>query len=116
MTKSELRDRVLQKLGKVGLEQTAGHNLKTDIEQGIDEIYGELQAEGLAVWPSTGSVPTKLVRHVVNLVCLNRADGISIDRYNRFLSEAGRNGSLAKREIRKIIATRYDNAEQPTDF
>jgi len=117
-TKAETRDRVGTDLGILTLGQQLQFKDQTRIESGYDEIYEDLKDEGLAVWSSTGSVPTKLVPHVVALVALNCAGSFSVsqERLARILLVAGQDGELAKRNIRRLVADDWESLEEVVDF
>lgn len=116
-TKAQVRDRVATKLGILILGGILQDKDKTRIESGYDEVYEELKEDGLAVWASTASVPTKLVKYMVDLVSFNCLDyGVSNDRYNRILFDAGDNGEKAKGKMRELISEKYESIEEPTDF
>lgn len=113
-TKAEVRNYTLQELGVLQLGQSAQSQDATEIETAYDEVYADLKSEGLAVWASTGSVPAKLVPHMVALVAYSRANtyGISNDRYMRIAAKAG----TAKSEIRRLVQPDYESLTEPTDY
>jgi hypothetical protein len=113
-TKAETRDRAANELGLLRLGQSLQYQDQVRIESAYDEVYEQLKEDGLATWASTGSVPTKLVPHVVALVadnCLNTY-GVSNDRYTRIKNDS----SVAKREIRNLITPDFESLEDPSDF
>jgi len=117
-TKAEVRNQALELLGVLRLGQSAQSQDATTIETAYDEIYADLKKDGLATWASTAEVPAELVPHVVHLVALSRANryGISNDRYQRILLEAGENGWKSKREIRRLVTPDYESLDEPTDY
>ena len=115
-TKAELRDQVLEYLGKKPIGQTATYAQQTDIEQAIDEVYADLQADKLLTFPTTGDVPDDVTPYIKALVAQRRSSGLSEERYQRVMLDAGPNGATAKREIRRIIAPNHDPIDEPTDF
>ena len=117
-TKAETRDRAATDLGILRLNQSLQHQDKVRVEAGYDEVHADLKEEGLATWALTGSVPTKLVPHVVNLIVLNCSGTypLSVERMERLLLKTGQNGELAKREIRKLITPDHESLEEPSDY
>lgn len=115
-SKAELRDQVLEYLGKKVIGQTASYNQQTDIEQAIDETYADLQADRLLTFSTTGDVPDNVTPHIKLLVALKRCSSISEERYARLMGEAGENGWKAKREIRRIIAPNHEPTDEAVDF
>lgn len=115
-TKAELRNQVLEYLGKKRIGQGVSNELKIDIEQAIDEVYAELKSESLATWSSTGAIPNDVLHSVKLLVALKRSSGLPVDRYTRLINDAGQDGYIAKRNIRAIVSPAYQSSEKPTDF
>jgi len=115
-SKAELRDQVLEYLGKKVIGQAASYNQQTDIEQAIDETYADLKADRLLTFSTTGDVPDDVTPHIKLLVALKRCSGISDERYMRLVGEAGEHGWKAKREIRRIVAPNYEPTDEATNF
>lgn len=113
-TKSETRDRAANELGILRLGQTLQDQDKVRIESGYDEVYENLNEQGLAIWATTGEVPTKLVPYVVSLVadnCLNTYQ-VSEGRYRRIKLTA----LTAVREIRRLVQPEFESVEPMRDF
>lgn len=117
-TKAEIRDRAANELGKLRLGQSLQHPDKVRIESAYDEVYADLQNEGLNTWALTGKVPDKLVPYVSTLVALHCANtyGLSQARFQRIVAMTGPRGELAKREIRRLVTPAYEGVEDPTDY
>lgn len=111
-TKAELRDQVLEYIGKKRIGQSVTNELQVDIEQAIDEVYADLQSDKLATWSSTGAIPNDVLPHVKALVAFRRSSGLSMERKQVIMNDA----NIAKREIRRIIAPNHEPIEEPTDF
>ena len=117
-TKAEIRNRAANELGVLRLGQSLQSQDVTRIESAYDELYEELKEDGLATWPSTGSVPSKLVNYVAFLVALRCSTtyGISENRQARIEKVTGVDGQKALREIRKFITPKYTSRENARDY
>ncbi len=115
-TKAELRDQVLEYLGKKPIGQSATSAQQTDIEQAIDEVCADLKVDNLLTFPTAGDVPNDVLPYIKHLVAYRRSSGLSEERYARVMNDAGDNGWKAKREIRRVITQNHANRDEPTDF
>ena len=72
------------------------------IQDSYDWTYSRLENRGLAVWASTGSMPTEVTPHFVALMALRASEyhGVSQEVYQKILLKAGGDGSEAERQIR----------------
>ena len=111
MTKSELRDRAAHDLGKIRLDGSLQHQDKVRIEQGYDEVYDELEEEGLATWPIDGPIPNKVVKYVSGLVALNCAltYSLSQERLAAIYEVVGVDGEEGKRMIQSHVIPEQDS-------
>jgi hypothetical protein len=114
ITKDEIKNRALQKLGVIGVGQTPQAQDEARMESAYNEVYEDLKNLDLATWSSTGTIPNDLSPHVIFLVAWNAVDdyGVSPARYQRI--QLGQ--SIAKREIRLLITPPYESLEEPSDF
>lgn len=113
-TVAQVRDRAANDLGILRLNQSLQAQDDTRITSAYNEVYADLQNEGLATWTSTGSIPAECVQHVAALVadnCLNTY-GVSNDRYQRIKLSV----KEAKREIRRLITPEFISPANPSDF
>lgn len=115
-TIAELRNRALQKLGRLGRSQTATGALADDMNDAYNEVYAELKNKGLVAWAEAGPVPNEYVPHVVNLMCILRSEGISNERYQRLALEAGPIGDTARLRISSLINGEWTNPLEYTDY
>lgn len=115
-SKSELRDQVLEYLGKKVIGQAASYNQQVDIEQAIDEVYADLRADRLLTFSTTGDIPNDVTPYIKVLVAQKRSSGLSDERYQRVLLDAGQSGEKAKREIRRVVSPNHDPTDEATDF
>jgi len=111
-TKAQLRDQVLEYLGKKRIGQTASNEQVVDITQAIDEVYADLQTDQLMTFAEDGAIPNHVLPHIKALVAFRRSSGLSQERYQRLLGDVGQ----AKREIRRIIAPVFANDDEPDEF
>jgi len=79
-----------------------------------DEVYDDLDREGLAEWSKAGAVPDSVAPHVAALMAFSAAVPLKIsgEQFNRVL--ALRN--VAKPEIRKIVLPDFESLERPVDY
>lgn len=117
-TKSQVRDRAAEELGRLRPGQSLQSQDATRIGAAYDEVYADLKNEGLNTWASTGNVPDELVPFVSALVALRCCNtyGVSQARFQRIVSVAGVDGNQAKREIRRLVTPAHESMEEPTDF
>lgn len=117
-TKSELRDRAAQDLGKLRLNGTLQDQDKTRIEAAYDEVYDELKDKGLATWVSDGDVPSRLVPYVSGLMALNclLTYSVSQERQAAIYRVVGVDGNLGRLKIRELTTPKYVSDDSPEDF
>ena len=103
--KADIRNKALDKHGLIASGQTADSNHQADLDAAYDEVYEELRTEGLAVWPSTGTINDELVNPLVALVASKRLDeyGVPDRAYQSIASQAAN----AIPQIRRILARPY---------
>ena len=117
-TKAQIVDRAAQECGKLRLGQSLQTQDQTRFEAAYDEVYGELENEGLAVWLSTASVPTKLAKLMVFLVAHNVSGtyGISGARFERIVLITGAEDEKAYRQMKKIITPPHSSEDENVDY
>jgi len=118
-TKTLVKDRALERLGVKIRGQSAQPKDIDRIESSYTEVYARLKRKDLAVWAEAGTlIPDEIVPYLVLLMALNAADdfGISNARYSRIVSQTGRDGALAMREIRSVITPKYESTEEVADY
>jgi hypothetical protein len=119
LTKAEMAQRAAEDgLGIARLGQAIQNQDKVRLEQAYDEVYADLQSEGIAAWASTASVPNEYVPHMANLMAHNCMGTykLSNDRAQRLLMKTGSDGNLAKREIRKLLRPSHEFTDEVTDY
>lgn len=79
-----------------------------------NQIYDELDNEGIAEWSQSGEIPDRVMPHVAALMAFSAAPkkSISEPKYNRIL--ALRN--VAKPEIRRLIIPKTQSVQKPVDY
>ena len=113
-TKTEVIERAATDLGILRLGQSLQSQDDARIEAGYNEVYQGLEEQGLAIWTTTGEVPTNLVPYVVALVANNCAPSYSVsDKRFQRISFSNIN---ALREIKRIVAPEYESVEPVTDY
>ncbi len=112
-TKAQIRDRASEMLGFNPTRQTLESNISTRIEESYDEVYEMLKDDGLAIWASTGSVPTVLVPFVSALV----AQGcISLGTSNERIQLVESKAATAKKMIMRYTTPHYQSQEDAKDY
>lgn len=118
--KADLVARVGVDLGLVRLNGSLQNQDNTRISSAYDEVYERLKEEGLAVWSSTGTVPTSIVPYVCLLMAQNcvmsGSYGVPIDRYQRIMSEAGPDGRRARANISAIVIPEQESTIEVKDY
>ena len=111
-------DRAANECGKLRLGQSLQTQDQTRFQAGYDEVYDDLETEGLATWSSTGAMPNNVAPWVIWLVAHNCAGtyGVSLARFNRIVGHTGLNGERAKRELRKILQPPHSSEEPVMDY
>ena len=95
-----------------------GQSLKSEhdllLQESYEQIYDDLDEEGLAIWASTGEVPERVVKHVAALIAFDVADdlGVAGDRYTRILAKR----NVAMPEIRRLTTPAHESVEEETDY
>lgn len=117
-SKSDIKHRALEELGVIEIGQSPESQHFDRIEDAYIETYTKLKVEGLATWSFTGTINNELVPFVVLMTAKNGLNsfGVSNDRYQRIISQAGPNNEIALREIRSLVTPRYESQEDPTDY
>ena len=111
-TKVELRNQVLEYLGRKIVGQSPQTKDEVDIEQAIDEVYADLQSDKIMSFGAAGAVPNDVLPHIKALVAFRRSSGLSPERFQRVAQDAG----LAKREIRRLVAPLHTPIDWPVDY
>lgn len=117
-TKAVIRQRVGEDLALVPIGQDLESQDQARIDQTYDEVYELLKDRGLATWPSTAEVPTKVVPHFVLLMeeKLLNSYGVPDSRYQRIKADAGPDGSLALTALAEAIVPPYVSNTSASDF
>lgn len=104
-TTSQIRDKVLKRLGVLAVGQSATAEQAADIDAAYLELYGRLSIKNLVEWWSADDVPAQFVGPVVAMVARERAVeyGLSTERYARIQAEA----IEAERELRRVLTAPY---------
>lgn len=93
-------------LGFNPVRQPLESNIAMRIEQSYDIIYAKLKSEGLAIWASTGQVPSEVADNVSALVAY---DSISLGTSKERTSVIAAKYSDAMPMIRKFVAPHYQS-------
>ena len=110
-TKAEIRDRALQKLGKLAAGQTAKGLDKDTVDDAYDQVYARLERRGLVSW-AADSVPDEFVEDIVAVIAFERSEGVPQERYARLASDARR----AQVNIAGTLSGHWENPREVEDF
>lgn len=117
-TKAEVRQQVGEDLGLVPVGQDLESQDVTRIDAAYTQTYERLKEEGLAAWPSAGPVPDKLVPYLCLLMEQRLLISYSVpeSRYVRINSECGPDGSMAMKNIARLIVQEDSSLNDPADY
>lgn len=118
LTKAEIRNRALRKLGVLGKGETPDTATAEDMDAAYDEVYARVEFENLAAWAENASVPDRFVPAMVNLCALARVteESISDTRLNKLLIETGPDGEKCINQIRARSVDEYESSEPAVYF
>lgn len=90
VTKAEIRDKALKKLGVFGTGTTASSGKAADLDQAYLEVYEQLLRRRLVTWDTDEEIPNEYVHSVVALVADARKDEYRIpnDLFQRITLDA----------------------------
>lgn len=113
-TLSAVYDGTLELLGIIELGQTALSADTARMVRAYDQVYADLQKEGLAAWSQLYDVPDEFVPHVEALMAMNATESYHVgqERYQRIVLKS----SAAKREIRRLSLPDYESVDEPVDY
>lgn len=113
-TIADLRNRVLQELGRLQLGQSPQDQDKVAAETEYAKLHAELKAKGIVTWASTASIPDEFVFNLASIVAyrLTGSFGTSGERYQRIAV----NNARAEDEIKLMAAPANESASEPTDY
>ncbi len=118
VTKAEIRNKALKKLGVFGTGQVAGSGKAADLDQAYSEVYAQLSARDLVAWDLDEEIPDQFVHAVVALVADARKDEYRIpnDLYQRITLDArGDNTTINPGAVKNIRTVQASNVYiQPT--
>jgi len=117
-TKTEAKQLAAEMLKIVPIGQAMQSQHDTRMGEAYDEVYGQLQVKGLAVWDSTGEMPDEITPYFVTLMAHNKFDlyKVSDSLYQRILFKAGPEGEKAVGNIRYLVNGSYISEDDETDF
>lgn len=117
-TKAEVRQRVGEDLALVPIGQDLESQDQARIDATFCEVFEKLKEKGLASFPSTGPVPTKIVPYFCLLMEQTLATSYSIpdNRFLRITTAAGPDGMLALGKLAEMALQEYTSTDTPQDF
>ena len=89
-TTAQIRINAAENLGILGEGETLESEVSSDLAEAYDDIYRELESEGLATWSSTADIPKQYSISVAMLVAEARAVKykVPVERYQQIKFEA----------------------------
>ena len=111
-TLAALKKRAANKLG-FSPNNTLSAMLNSQMQSAYEEVYYELEDEGLTSWVVDGDIPDKLVSHIADLMAFKRFDVFPTSD-----GVAGSEGKYvnAMRMIHRLQADAYSSTEEPKGF
>lgn len=113
-TKAKVKQEAAELLGITSVGGDYSGTKAAKVEEYYQEVYDQLKADELAIFPSTGPVPNKIKPHVAAMIAMLGTDtfGVSGERYNRIVARF----NIALREIRKHTTPKYESDAKYTDY
>ena len=117
-TKAEVRNRAAELLGRLRVGQSINDALKIRLDDAYDEVYKRLKTKQLTIWAQTGTIPDEVMPFLAVLMAQNAqlSMGVSDERAQRILIEAGPNGDTAISQIRDVTTPPFDSVTNVEDF
>lgn len=105
LSKANMALEALEKMGVKPVGQSAATDDSADLEACYEELYEELQADGLVEWASDAVVPGRYVGVVSDIMAIYRAGKYDIpaDTFNKIASRVGIDGEMGKNKIRRLM-------------
>ena len=105
-TIDQVATEALERMGvtPVGTTPVTAHT--TDMTRAYDELFLELQQDGLTTWASDAAVPSEYISVLADLMGLSRAQkfGTSAEKLNLIIAHVGVDGEKGKNKIRRLNA------------
>lgn len=118
MTKTQIADEALERLGVKPIGQTSNTDENADLQAAYDELYAELEADGLVYWGAAESVPERYVSTIANLMAYTR-----LHKYpppatilTMITAETGNDGEKGKNKLRRLIKANHVNKIIPGNY
>lgn len=117
-TEADLRQRVGEDLGLVGIGQDLEAQDVTRIDATYAEVYAFLKKKGLAVWVASSTIPDELIPSLALYMCFKLLGSYSVPeaRYNRIVLDAGPKGENALVMIGEMSVPEYDDTTSDGGF
>ena len=105
-TKTEVVTETLERMGATAIGATPATADSTDLGNAYDEVYFELEADGLTTWAFDASVPQKYVDILSDMMGIRRASkyGVPEEKLRMMIANVGADGERGKGKIRRFTA------------
>lgn len=105
LSKANLALDVLEKMGVKSMAGSVSSAISNDMEACYEELYEELQADGLVEWASDASIPGRYVGVVGDIMAIYRQDKYPMppERFNAIAARVGLDGEKGKNSIRRLM-------------
>ena len=106
-TIAQVATEALERLGVTPVGATDATTNATDMTRAYDELYLELQQDGLTTWASDAAVPSEYISVVSDLMALSRAGKFPPppEKLNIIIAHVGVDGEKGKNKIRRLNAS-----------
>ena len=107
LSKANIALKALEVMGVKPVGQSASSDDSSDLEECYENLYEELQADGLVEWASDANVPAKYVEPIANLMGLYRSGQYDLPAENlrRIIDFVGVDGEKGKNKISRLMAS-----------
>lgn len=107
LSKANIALEALEKMGVKPVSQTADTDDSSDLEACYENLYEELQVDGLVSWASTSNVPALYVEVISDIMAVYRSDkyDVPVENLNKIVARVGVDGEKGKNKIRRLMET-----------
>lgn len=105
LSKANIALEALEKMGVKPVSQSASPADSDDLEACYEELYEELEVDGLVEWASDAVVPGRYVGVISDIMAIYRAGKYDIpaDIFNKIAARVGLDGEQGKNKIRRLM-------------
>lgn len=89
-------------------------DIKTRLDTAYDQVYDELEQDGLTIWPKAGPIVDRVMAHLAALMAFNCVPSVPVsdERYRMILDKR----NIAKPQIRRAVTKNYTSPDDVHDY